>query len=415
MREGRKAVLLRQMVTLALPLPLGMLATAAMLAACDQASDDSSEFGGGSTPSAPNAVGSNDSDDPVTPNDGGEVTSDAHPRDSSSVLPDSSVADVTAEVGVDAAGPPLDCSAMSAGGVPVELGCTTFYSSWPTRTIAASARAFGPAVVLWSDGAVKTRFIQLPAGTRIDTSNMDEWRFPVGTKLWKEFRVGGKLVETRLLWKRTASDWYRTTYAWTQDQLHAVETTGGVVNVWGTGYEIPAQSDCATCHNGHLDGVLGFEVIGLSNAGATGLAMSALVDEQLVTNPPAGSNNIPGNATERAALGWLHANCGNACHSNSNYALARDTGLHMRLTTSTVASVQSTDTWRTAVNMPSGFQGPGGGFYRLKPRDVAHSAIPYRDGYRDGPNKERIQMPPLGTHIVDTAGLKLVTDWVNSM
>ena len=30
-----------------------------------------------------------------------------------------------------------------------------------------------------------------PAGTKIDTSNMDQWQYPVGTVLWKDFKVNG--------------------------------------------------------------------------------------------------------------------------------------------------------------------------------------------------------------------------------
>ena len=54
------------------------------------------------------------------------------------------------------------------------------------------------------DGAELGRYLLLPRGTTIDTSVMDQWVFPVGTKSWIEFRVGGKLVETRFLWKQGA-------------------------------------------------------------------------------------------------------------------------------------------------------------------------------------------------------------------
>ena len=53
-----------------------------------------------------------------------------------------------------------------------------------------------PTEALWSDGAVKRRFIYLPPGTTIDTTNMDEWVFPVGTKFWKEFSVDGRKLRT---------------------------------------------------------------------------------------------------------------------------------------------------------------------------------------------------------------------------
>src|SRR5205814_7486285 len=96
---------------------------------------------------------------------------------------------------------PFDCTAGDTAGAPQHLRCTGLYASWERQTIDPANRAYAPAVPLWSDGAQKRRWIFLPAGTRIDSSDMDEWRFPVGTRLWKEFSFGGRHVETRLLWK----------------------------------------------------------------------------------------------------------------------------------------------------------------------------------------------------------------------
>ena len=57
------------------------------------------------------------------------------------------------------------------------------------------------------------------AGTTIDTSDMDHWKFPVGTKLWKEFTRDGTRVETRLITKLLADDtapgaWFYASYVW---------------------------------------------------------------------------------------------------------------------------------------------------------------------------------------------------------
>ena len=51
---------------------------------------------------------------------------------------------------------------------------------------------------------------------------------------------------------------------------------------------------------------------------------------------------------------------------------------------------------------------------RIKPHDPAHSCVTYRDSRRDQAD-EGIQMPPIGTHVVDTAGVQLVTNWINAM
>jgi hypothetical protein len=349
-----------------------------------------------------------DSDAPIV--DGRDVAPDVG-ADATVVdakLPDAS--DASADAPPIDAGLPIDCTKLGPDGEPIELGCTGLYSNWPARIIASDFQPYAPAFALWSDGAAKSRWVKLPPGTKIDATDPNEWSFPVGTRFFKEFRLNGKRVETRMLWKTTASAWVRTTYAWSLDQTTARELRTGAQNVFGTAYEIPAQSDCETCHMGRLDGVLGFEVIGLSNTGATGLTMAKLESSGWIAPAPTSTAAVPGNATERAALGWLHANCGNACHNRSPYALAGPTGLFLRLEIGKLATPSATDTYRTAINVPSSFQPwSGAGFARVRPKDVAHSAIPFRDGSRD----PGVQMPPIATHVVDSAGLTAVQNWIN--
>jgi hypothetical protein len=315
------------------------------------------------------------------------------------------------DAGVDAA---LDCTALGPNGEPRDLGCTGLYSSWATRTIATDLLPYDPALHFWSDGAAKSRWIRLPAGQKIDTSTMDEWAFPAGTRFWKEFRLGGLKVETRMTWKQNARNdsWVRVSYAWSQDQTTATELPAGRTNVWGTTYEIPSQGDCTLCHQGRIDGVLGFEGIGLSSPNATGETMARLITDALITNPPAAALVIPGNATESAALGWLHANCGTSCHSGLNSALAVSTGFRMRLNAGQLASVMATDTYTTGVGVVSGYQPtPDAGLLRIKPHDTAHSCVHFRDSSRVAGEA----MPPFATHLVDTAGVQLVDNWINAL
>lgn len=83
-------------------------------------------------------------------------------------------------------------------------------------------RAFTPQYPLWSDGAGKRRWVQLPAGSTIDISNVDRWNFPVGTRFWKEFEFDGHQVETRFLWKVSEGNWVFASYAWNAGQTDAV-------------------------------------------------------------------------------------------------------------------------------------------------------------------------------------------------
>lgn len=322
---------------------------------------------------------------------------------------------------VDAFVAPLDCTTTADH--PEKLGCTGLYSDWASRTIAPTARAFKPGFELWSDGAAKSRWIELPAGTKIDASDPSAWVFPVGTKVWKEFRLdtgnGLRPIETRLLWKR-ASGWLRTTYVWSEDGREASEVRTGVPNVPGTGgYTIPATSLCVQCHSGRVDDLLGFEAISLAAPEATGLTYAELQRLDLLMSSngrhtlPASSLQVPGTPVERTALGVLHANCGVSCHNpiggGGRFEARLEVGASGGLGT-----VLASPAVQTMVNQHSTYRPPnasaGTTYYRLHPLDVTRSTALERMGKRgEG------QMPPIATGKVDPAGVAAVTAWVNAM
>src|SRR5687768_16023323 len=101
---------------------------------------------------------------------------------------------------------------------PDELRCSGLYTSWAGKVVAPDVREFAPGLTLWSDGAVKRRWLRLPPGEVVDASDPNEWVFPVGTRVWKEFRIeiGDELrrVETRMFWKRGEGDWVPVVYLW---------------------------------------------------------------------------------------------------------------------------------------------------------------------------------------------------------
>jgi hypothetical protein len=134
--------------------------------------------------------------------------------------------------------PALPPCPPDADTAPLELRCTGLYSDWANKTVAPEAMPYTPGAELWSDGAEKQRYLLVPKGAKIDTSDPDEWRFPVGTKTWKEFRVNGRRVETRLYWKFAPDQWAWTTYEWSRDGARADRLDTGRVNAEGT-YEIP--------------------------------------------------------------------------------------------------------------------------------------------------------------------------------
>src|SRR5690348_17824014 len=95
-------------------------------------------------------------------------------------------------------------AAAMHGGIPQPprlLSETGLFVSGTTN-VDARNRPYSPQYPLWTDGAVKARWIHVPEGSAIDARDDEHWGFPVGTKFWKEFSFAGRRVETRLLWRR---------------------------------------------------------------------------------------------------------------------------------------------------------------------------------------------------------------------
>lgn len=331
--------------------------------------------------------------------------------------------------GSDAA---LDCEPFTgdecpadAGLLPMELRCTGLYGDWEKRTIACGVRAYSPAHALWSDGAEKHRYVWLPEGALIDATDPDALLFPVGTKFWKEFRVpadaGLLLGETRLL-RKTESGWLYTAYVWTSDGQDAIQTNDGVVDLHGTGHTVPTRDQCVECHAGRRDFILGWDSV-LLGEGATGLTLDELVAAGVAATSDAGLPNgaqgrAPGDATESAALGYLHANCGVSCHNPSPGARAQTSGLYLQLQANTQSALDAPAVVTGVNRLPSPLAPlgdlqppPAGSFYDLLPMDPGRSLLLARMKLRD----HVAQMPRIGTNRVDEAGVRVVTAWIEAM
>src|SRR5690606_26307672 len=180
----------------------------------------------------------------------------------------------------------------------------------------------------------------------IDVSNPDDWDYPVGTRFWKEFYVGPegsqKLGETRFL-VRAEVGWLYTAYVWNEEGTQATQINEGVSDLFGTGHTVPSREQCKTCHIGREEFILGWDFIMLGPE-ATGVTAQALLDAgQLSGFEPSMLNPLlPGDETERAALTYLHANCGVSCHNTTLDATANPSGLYLRLELDALDSVHAT-------------------------------------------------------------------------
>jgi len=325
--------------------------------------------------------------------------------------------------------PPVATSASAADAIaldavpPARLSDTGLFTDAAARTLAPGVVPFSPQYPLWTDGAAKRRWILLPAGSTIDASDADAWRFPIGTKLWKEFAFG-RAVETRYVARLADGRWLFAAYRWDDDghdaTLVAARGARAVAQIApGVRHDIPSRTDCLACHGGRATPVLGFTALQLSTdrdplaphaeplpAGAATLAsLSASgrlagAPTSLASSPPRIAAPTP---RARAALGYLHGNCA-ACHRASG-DLER-----LALSFEPPLSDAPPRALTTTANVPARFRFPADAVAspRLVPGDPAHSTLVRRMASRTPAE----QMPPLGTHLVDRDALALIEAWI---
>jgi hypothetical protein len=305
---------------------------------------------------------------------------------------------------------------------PSTLAATGLYADAGTLAVDPRHLAFSPQYPLWTDGATKRRWISLPPGGAIDGSDADAWVFPVGTRIWKEFSFQGRRVETRYLERRPDGQWLYAAYAWNPEEREALLVSPkGRRNAYplanGKTHTIPGVNDCKACHQGGRSAVLGFSALQLSAArdpnaphaeDGAGVDLRFLVESGALTGYPrdtqATSPRIPSaSPTERAALGYLHGNCG---HCHNDQGPLRNLGLFLRQVLGSGSRATA-----TTVGFPVRKAAPGqtqDATLRVAAGEPDRSALMQRVASR----YPALQMPPLGTELVDDEAVTLLRRWI---
>jgi len=309
--------------------------------------------------------------------------------------------------------------------LPLHLSATGLYVDGSTTIVRPANVRYSPQYPLWSDGATKRRWIHVPAGKWIDASDADAFEFPPGTRIWKEFSQG-RPVETRLIERLADGSWRYASYVWNAEGTDATLAPEdgipslAVATAPGGHYAIPSRNDCLACHEGAPVPVLGFTALQLSpdrdpeavHREATTHGEADLVDfvargtirnlpKRLLDEPP---RIVAATATGRAALGYLHGNCGQ-CH-NASGAVA---GIDLVLAQSAADPMSSAQaTLASLVGHASRFRMHGAAKSRIVPGRAEESVI----AARMQSTNSLTRMPPLGVSVVDTEGVALVERWI---
>ena len=265
---------------------------------------------------------------------------------------------------------------------------------------------------LWSDGADKRRWMQLPPGGLIHVNSDDDWDLPVGTVLLKEFSVGGKRIETRMLVHHDDGDWAGYSYEWSDDQTDATLLPASKSKLLDNGqtWYFPSRTDCLRCHTQAAGRTLGLETAQMNRgapAGGTNQldALTALgafdtplaaPASMLPALPAIDDTTAP---VDQRARAYLHSNC-SFCHRMGGTAQIPPDwrfGLTLAQTGACNATPLDGDLGHTGAKVIA----PG-----MPDLSILSLRIKSSDAYR---------MPPLASHVVDPMGTAGIDAWITSL
>lgn len=259
---------------------------------------------------------------------------------------------------------------------------------------------------LWSDGAIKTRWLSIPATTTIQVDSLQDWQLPLGSVLRKDFYVSGQLIETRLLAHHTDGGWAGYSYEWNATETDAVLLSDGKQrNVGNQVWNYPSGSQCLQCHTAAAGRTLGLETAQLNRPGPheprnqlarlqTNSLLPAITDPPRLVDP----NDSAANLVERARA-YLHVNC-SQCHRPGGPGRgAGDFRYQVSFTDMHVCNepAQTNDFGLTNPRL-------------LIPGNSADSIIVRRLRAVDDQ-----RMPPLGSNVPDEQGITVIEQWIQSL
>jgi mono/diheme cytochrome c family protein len=307
---------------------------------------------------------------------------------------------------------------------PAVLSATGAFSDVSTLTPTTGLIPYNVNSPLWSDAAIKTRWIALPndgppytSDEQISFVPTGEWTFPNGTVFVKHFELTTneitgerKRLETRLLVRTSAGNVYGVTYKWRPDNSDAdllpgaldeeipITTSTGDIRMQKWSY--PSRGQCLICHNPTASYVLGVKTHQLN--GDFTYPSTGRTDNQLRTfahigmlNPTPNENDIPGflksvsvtNTTvpiQYRMRSWIDSNC-SQCHRPGGIGPAFDARFY--------TPIENQDLLGNVIYF----------------RDIDGSPLYQRDDALD----DR-KMPPLAKNLIDETAMATLRQWIAS-
>jgi uncharacterized repeat protein (TIGR03806 family) len=337
--------------------------------------------------------------------------------------------------------PYLNMPATYNGTLPPLLSGTGVFGDTARRATAGGLIPYSLNLPSWSDGAVNSYFLAVPNRGGIITPDeqmrfrpTNSWKFPDGTIFVKNFdltvdetnpAVPRRRLETQILVRATNGAVYGVTYKWRADNSDADLLAGGlnedilITNAMGVRiqtWHYASPADCLTCHTPVANYVLGVNTRQLN--GSFTYPDTGITDNQIRTlnrlglfSPAINEANIAGYpklsaltnssaSLEDRARSYLDANCAE-CHRPGGTGITFDARYDTPLAEQRI------------VNFPPSVSLGRDNARIVMPKDSWRSVL-YDRMNTNGP-AITIKMPPLARNLIDTDGVKLIRDWINSL
>ena len=339
----------------------------------------------------------------------------------------------------------LLCAASATAQAPAPVNDAAIMAARPAATLSAyrlfrDAGARDPNArvtpydlntALYSDGALKFRYVYVPAGAQAQYNAEGVFEFPVGTVLVKTFAFAEdmraptrnvRFLETRLLIRR-ASGWVALPYVWNAEQTEArLSVIGADVAVNFTNEEgqaialdwaVPNVNQCSGCHarNGELTPI-GPSARNLNRDFAYASGETSQIGywsgAGLLSGLPARADPRVPNAYDPAeplaqrARAYLDVNC---AHCHNPEGPAHTSGLDLSWSQSDPAL------WGVLKRPVAAGRGSAGFEFSIEPGHPERSILVHRMQSTD----PGVMMPELGRTLVDERGVALIQEWIAGM
>lgn len=321
---------------------------------------------------------------------------------------------------------------------PPLLSQTGAFSDLATLTPTAGVFPYNVNAPLWSDAALKKRWIALPndgshntPAEKIGFNPEGSWSFPAGTVFIKHFELATdesnpnihRRLETRFIVMPESGEPYGVTYRWRPDGSDAellpdsysepitiTEAGGGThQQTW----DYPSRTDCRICHNGNAGHVLGlktwqlngdltYERTGrtanqLETLGALGWFDAAFDPAQIPWFLKSHHINDSTASLEDRVRSYIDSNC-SQCHRPGGVRAFFDARLSTPLPAQNLI--------RGELEVP--YFDPGDRV--IVPGDLARSILKVRHG-----TAGTLKMPPIAKNLVDEQAAQVIGDWILSL